>query len=194
MKNIDKYNELLEVLEGKCRDFVKSVIPELPKVFYEISNQYRIKEVTITGARYQSGFYEKPKPTKIDISSIERTLNENKLDKKDIWINYEHVYGGGLISTGSYNYLKFKTDFRSFDKNDLIKKAEENRMLYEPREGCVSCSYCGKVVDKDNVVKYEIIFLNSRWNGNKNVKFVDRKTNNYCSGECGLHDQMGHEG
>jgi len=29
---------------------------------------------------------------------------------------------------------------------------------------------------------------------NKEKKFVDKKTNKYCSGRCGVHDQMAHEG
>jgi hypothetical protein len=46
-------------------------------------------------------------------------------------------------------------------------------------------------------VKYEIIFQNSKpdfFSKSGYKRFVDRKTNIYCSKQCGVHDQMGHEG
>jgi len=57
------------------------------------------------------------------------------------------------------------------------------------------CAYCGKERPIAELKSGTIIFQDSKWNGVKWKKFVNEKSNLYCSdGPCHSHDQMGHEG
>ena len=83
-------------------------------------------------------------------------------------------------------------------KNDDLKNA--NSAIFDVSKvklTGVRCAYCSKIIPEKEAVNYKIIFQNSRQDpfsitGWK--KFVDRKTNKYCSTECGIHDQMAHDG
>lgn len=61
-------------------------------------------------------------------------------------------------------------------------------MEFEKRElkdDEIRCSYCGKIIKKEDAVPHEIFYRG--FSGG-------RKTLLYCSKQHGFYDQMGHEG
>ncbi|ENY1827804.1 YdaE family protein [Salmonella enterica] len=47
------------------------------------------------------------------------------------------------------------------------------------------CAYCGKAINKSEIVEHELIYINGSQ--------LARKTNLYCSKRCAEYDQMAHE-
>jgi len=124
---------------------------------------------------------------------IEKALSwEPSVD--DIRVHYEYfsTYKDGSRSrvSGAYSLDKFDKEQFALNEDDLSEELERLRDTYLPKEGHINCSYCGKAVPENEAVDYTIIYQG--WNGYK--KTVMRKTNKYCPGNCGVHDQMAHEG
>ena len=76
--------------------------------------------------------------------------------------------------------------YMAFNADDLADEVDRLRELYEPREGYINCTYCGKVVPEEKATKYKVIsYANygprGRWG-------------KYCDRQCASHDQMAHEG
>lgn len=49
----------------------------------------------------------------------------------------------------------------------------------------IPCAYCGKAINKSEIVEHELIYINGSQ--------LARKTNLYCSKRCAEYDQMAHE-
>lgn len=132
------------------------------------------------------------KPKTVDVEQLERFI-----DCFSIGFSVLIVYSTNCGTTGMYYDRAGREEKHlAFNESDLKTLADERRELYATREGYSPCTYCRKQVPTGSMVPHKIIFQNSRWDIGKGkyVKFVDQKTNMYCSGQCGVSDQMGHEG
>lgn len=121
----------------------------------------------------------------------------NLLDKAEV-VTKVLIHRPGMYSAESARLSDIiPSKGYSFNEYDLKEISEKRRELYAPRDGYVPCAYCRKQVRIEEVVKHDIIFQNSRpdpFSKSGYKRFVDRKTNNYCSGKCAGNDQMAHEG
>jgi hypothetical protein len=123
-----------------------------------------------------------------------------QLTIENVLIGWECT-GDGYKSSSAVGYLEMKRKY-FISKEDAAKKSLELTEIKRKEEellnnGHIRCAYCGKVVPAKESVNYVLIFQNSRPDPFSRTgwkKFVDRKTNKYCSEECGVHDQMAHEG
>lgn len=137
------------------------------------------------------------KVTKKDVENLLDWINNFDKCKYSIHFGYSsnHTYG---VSSGAYSYETIEKDKNlSLNRDELIEIQKELNILYAPKDGYQPCSYCRKQTPIESMVKYKIIFQSSRpcmssKTGYK--KIIDEKINLYCSKECGVHDQMAHEG
>lgn len=199
--NLEKWNYYYNIIKEKDKDFTNTNVTIRPKILYDVYQRSgEIRELIVTEISYHRYInFSGKKPTKIEVAEIKKLSESDlKFDIKKIFISWE-------------SYSKYKTSaatkYVEMDKHYLSKEEAEqvssvikikigrNNILL--KNGHISCTYCQKIVPKSESVKCEIIFQNSRPDYSSRSgykKFVDRKTNIYCSNKCGGYDQMAHEG
>jgi methionine synthase II (cobalamin-independent) len=195
--NKEKFEYYYNLLQDIFKKFISEQIPELPKKLYSLYCYYNVHEHEITHASYHIDecYFGNDKPTKKDIERIKNVYNDyisgvRKLNKDDIRIHYRYS-GGTFRVSGSYKFSAIDGKKISTNLEDLSDEISRMKELYEPREGYNNCTYCRKVYPKDKVVNCKIIFQDTDRFGKK---FVNQKTNQYCSEQCGFSDQCAHEG
>lgn len=199
--NLEKWNYYMGLINAKEQEFINSNIKDIPTCIYEVYQSGKLRTLNVTGVRYRNELYGGNKPSREDVAKI-KSYFENMPDMtiEKVSINWECT-DQGYKSSGAVRYLEMKEKYFT-SKDDADKKASELTEIKRKEEellnnGHIRCTYCGKVVPEKESVNYEIIFQNSRPDPFSRTgwkKFVDRKTNKYCSKQCGAHDQMAHEG
>lgn len=198
--NKDKWNELQVLLDQKKDNYFNDFFtknPE-PKFIYKATVS-EIKAIPIT--RFKLRCDNEPrvwdKVTREDLKKLREFIDDFENLNKEIGCCYTEDHGTYKCS-GAEGYYKVIEDKRmSFNESDLMEIQKQLHEKYAPRDGYKPCAYCGKQVPEDDLVSHQIIFQNSRpdpCSRSGYRKFVDKKTNLYCSGECAGYDQMAHEG
>lgn len=198
--NLDKWNDLLEVLNSKKEKVLSQNLPERerPSILYRAKWQ-EIGEIPIEsfGVRVYGEFGFYGKPTREDLKRMEGLIENFETLEKTLYVYYKEDHGTYKVS-GGYKMEDIKRDPKlSFAKEDLEEIHKELHEKYAPRPGYKACSYCSKQVPEAEMVMGTIIFQNTRPDpGSRSgwKRFVDKKTNPYCSGTCAGNDQMAHEG
>ena len=191
--NKEKYNHYKRIVDKNAQEYTDKEFPTIPKEFYSITNMLgdNVETKTITSVGYSFGYgvnlYEMDKPTRKDVEKA-KTMSENmptffRENIRFAWkIQKENHKSSGSeslkdIDNGIWNF---------FNLEDAKKECEKRKKKYGKKEGYVPCAYCSKQVKEEAVVVREIIF---RTGGG-----IGRSKNNYCSSQCGFHDQCAHEG
>lgn len=199
--NLEKWNYYMSLINTKEQEFINSNINDIPTCIYEVYQSGKIRTLNVTGVRYRNELYGGTKPSREDVANIKNYYeNMPDLTIEKVSINLECI-DQGYKSSSAVRYLEMKEKYFT-SKEDADKKAFELTEIKRKEEellnnGHIRCTYCRKVVPQKEAVNYEIIFQNSRLDPFTRTgwkKFVDRKTNKYCSKQCGIHDQMAHEG
>jgi hypothetical protein len=199
--NLEKWNYYMSLINNKEQEFINSNIKDIPTCIYEVYSSGKLRTLNVTGVRYRNELYGGTKPSREDVAKIKAYYeNMPELIIEKVSINWECT-DQGYKSSSAVRYLEMKEKYFT-SKEDADKKAFELTEIKRKEEellnnGHIKCTYCGKVVPEKETVNYEIIFQNSRPDPFSRTgwkKFVDRKTNKYCSKQCGAYDQMAHEG
>ena len=199
--NLEKWNYYMGLINAKEQEFINSNIKDIPTCIYEVYQSGKLRTLNVTNVRYRNELYGVNNPSREDVAKI-KSYFENMPDMtiEKVSIDLECT-DQGYKSSSAVRYLEMKEKYFT-SKDDADKKASELTEIKRKEEellnnGHIRCTYCGKVVPEKESVNYEIIFQNSRPDPFSRTgwkKFVDRKTNKYCSKQCGVHDQMAHEG
>lgn len=137
------------------------------------------------------------KPSNNDLLLLYEFIADFSKADKEIMLHYIEICPT-YTCRGAFRMSEIKNNERlSFVREALIPVQKELFEKYAPREGYKPCAYCGKQVPENTLVPYKIIFQDSRpslteksgWH-----KFVNEKTNMYCSKARGAYDQMAHGG
>ena len=199
--NLEKWNYYMSLINNKEQEFINSNIKDIPTCIYEVYPSGKLRTLNVTGVRYRNELYGGAKPSREDVAKIKAYYeNMPELIIEKVSVNWECI-DQRYKSSSAVRYLEMKEKYFT-SKEDADKKAFELTEIKRKEEellnnGHIRCAYCGKVVPEKEAVNYEIIFQNSRPDPFSRTgwkKFVDRKTNKYCSKQCGGHDQMAHEG
>lgn len=210
--NLEKWNHHMSISDKKDSEFISSLNLVIPKCVYEVKGNGTIQKMDITKVYYSKRntkpcFYGE-KPTKIQLSKLIEYVNSDiKYSKEFVFYSYQYFtkwdYKGEIRNsktTGAFNLSeieKYHIDINSANKDSKKKKEIKERENELLANGHIRCPYCNIVIPESEAVSHTIIFQNSRQDPFSRTgykKFVDKKTNKYCSGECGGNDQMAHEG
>lgn len=199
--NLEKWNHYLQIINEKEKEFINDNIIDIPKYIYEVYPSGKIRTLNVVNLYYRNNIYCGGKPTRNDVSKIKEYAEDMpSLTVENVsfgWECIEHGYKSSSAIRYTELHDKFFTNKEKAElkANELLEaKNKEEELL---KNGHVKCAYCGKVVPEKESVSHQIIFQNSRpdpFSKTGYKKFVDKKTNKYCSGKCGGNDQMAHEG
>jgi len=198
--NLEKWNYYLSIVKKREEEYIKNNVDKMPEYVYFIYPTGKIRKLQITYISYSNRlyFYGK-KPTRDDVKKI----NDYVIDNSPMTLDNVHVgwksIGEKYNSSSAFKYTErdqylSKQEVEIKSKEATKKKEDEEILL---NNGHIRCVYCNKVVPEKDSISHTIIFQNSRQDPYSRTgwkKFVDRKTNKYCSGKCGGNDQMAHEG
>ena len=192
--NLSKWNQLEAFLQLKkdaiLQDYFKD--KEKPTTIYKAST-YEINELKIIGifVRGKKEYYHTDKPTKIDIEYYRDYVQKFNEDEKQIFFRYQEIYSNGGSATGAYKIQDIEKDkCLSFNRDELVEFQKELLEKYGAKEGYQACAYCGKQVPIESLVPYKIIFQDSKPDPYSKTgwkKFVNQKTNMYCSNSSNFH-------
>ena len=198
--NVDKWNHYLALINQNENAFIKSVLPDPPKKLFKVWNSGEIQEFEVQKIYYNNRLFVYRNTTRLDVQRITKHFEtDNNYVKEKVLLSLHAKTKAGGLTTG-LKLTNINDYYRTFTEAEKIAavKIEEKRQRQELLDnGHVACSYCSNVVKEEEAVDYTIIFQNSRPNPTKACgysRFVDRKTQKYCSNKCGVHDQMAHEG
>lgn len=201
MTNLQRCEKLKSDINKSIGVFISSLNIKQPKLIYHIQNR-GIAELEITEVSYcDMDFIRMPewnkRPSSQVVEKMEALylkLTSSELDKKHVRIGFKEEREKYSIAWSTELY-KYQSDNYSEDREKLQKildvQIEEYNKVYLAGENQFNCSYCRKATDNSDEVKKEIIF---RSRNSWGVACVGRKTQSYCSNQCGSYDQMGHEG
>ncbi len=199
--NLEKWNYYYDIIKEKDKVFTNENITIRPKVLYDVQRNGEVSELLITDISYYRYInFRGKKPTKIEVAEVKK-LSETNLshDIKKIFIRWES-HSGKYKSTAATKYVEMDKHYLSKEDAESVSsviKIKIGRDKIKLKNGHIRCTYCQKIVPESESVKCQIIFQSSRPDFNSRSgykKFVDKKTNIYCSNKCGGHDQMAHEG
>ncbi len=199
--NLEKWNFYEEYIKGILLEQIELNVEKLPEKVYKASGLGAVVEVFVDDIYNKDRFYfYSKKPTRADVEKIKTyadNIPEFNIDNIFVSVHY-HEGMGKSMSACKHSELKEKYFLTEVEAKERLvdikaKKDEENELI---ANGHIRCAYCGKITPPSESIRSEIIFQNGRHNSftGKYQKFVDRKTNDYCSGKCASHDQMAHEG
>ncbi len=192
--NIEKYNRLWNDLNSEVEKYVDSVLPNPPKVFYEIGVDYtkypggcHIRSRRITEASYSLGIYHnhKKRQTAKDIEELKnKIVAMPDFDESKIFLHWQDGNTSGAIP------LKALSEpGKSLNPEDLKEELQKMIDLYSPKPGHIACEYCRHQRRPDDLVYKTIISPNWKDRGFRSPPRP------YCKDrQCWGHDQMAHEG
>lgn len=199
-KNIDKWNHWKSLIEERDQEYISSVLSSVPTILHKVQrkrDEYVIEDWEVEKVTYRhkpSLFFYGKNPTRADVRRIEG-MYENGADspycKDNVIIHIKFNNGKWSSSTGvslvdleEGRHYHLDKDVAEEKRQDLDKKLKHELHLLE--NGHIRCKYCSKVVKEEAAVEYKIISYANYGPGGKVFK--------YCRKECGVHDQMTHEG
>ena len=198
--NLEKWNYYLSIIEKREEEYIKNNVDKMPEYIYSIYPTGKIRKLQITYISYSNRLYfSGKKPTRDDIKKInDYVINNSPMTLDKVHVGWKSI-GEKYNSSSAFKYTerdqylsKQEVEIKS---KEAIKKKEDEEILLN--NGHIRCAYCNKVVPENDSISHTIIFQNSRQDPYSRTgwkKFVDKKTNKYCSGKCGGNDQMAHEG
>jgi len=195
-KNIEKFNYYKDIILNKEMSFISSQKLDIQNKYFDCSPVGNVFNIEITGLQYRyprriSLFYG-DKPTKEEVKRIaEFSQSDFQYKRGEIMIYYtekhEKYECSGAVSLKEHeeNQRWLSTIQEAKNKAKAVKKEREERERLL-NNGHIACHYCGKIVPENQAVNYKIIsYANYGKAG---------KMGQYCSGDCGVSDQMAHEG
>lgn len=201
MNNLQQCEQYKKEIQDKIDNYIKDLGLSIPDEFYGVNYKevVLIKFETVT--YFERGLYGIPdlgkRPSgklKAEVKSIYDKYMLKEFKEENIRIHMK-VVEGKFKSSWADNLIDYKNNNYSTNKEQVQKRlnieTEEYNKIYLAKEGQFNCAYCGKATDNDKKVKREIIF---RTRNSWGKACIGEKINDYCSGTCGAHDQMGHEG
>lgn len=199
LTNLEKWNSYYKLIEQRNTAFINTNIPNIPEKIYEVCKNGEIKELSVTDVYCSNKLHHGDKVTRKQVEEIKKYYdNPQELSISDIRIGWTRKDNIGICSSA----IKFKeldgkyfTDIKKAkeeaDKLSVIAKKEEDLLA---SGDYVRCAYCSKIIAIKDAYSSSLIFQNSKFDGYRTIKFVDSKTNLYCSSKCASYDQMAHEG
>lgn len=198
--NLEKYNYYYDLMQKSAEKYINNFFKDKvrPTRMFEIVGYYKLRECIITDITYRfKSFHRLSHPTREDVKRIKGRFDVPQwYEPTDIILHYTYKdrweSSKGKIKTasitGNIPYCDvLESNTRSFELNIKMQEELDRRMrLYKLKSGDVRCTYCGKAVQKEKAIKRTII--NYKQFGPKGKEYQ------YCSSECGVHDQMAHEG
>lgn len=196
--NQAKWDHWKTILTQKDKEYIDSIYPESehPDVFYEVTPNGTLKQNSVTGVacshiRKIPYVQSNKKPTKIQVAELIEYVENVSYDPSMILIHWERQESGWK-STSAVKFTELDSSSRFVDYEAAKRVADERRELFESNKAKieagthVKCSYCPKLVPIEEAVDYKIISYASYG--------PQGRVNKYCSRQCGIHDQMAHEG
>jgi hypothetical protein len=162
------------------------------EIIYDIESHVTGKIIEKRVTSYYLFSNKKPylygkKATKKFVAGLIKWFDNYNPSFDDIMVGYEYLIGS-IKATGAYYLNKVGTFGQNghctFNMEDLIPISASLVERYGKREGYTACAYCSKQVPTDNLISYTIY----------TKSYPKGLTQKYCSGICGGHDQMAHEG
>lgn len=189
-KNIDKYNHYLQVLKETGDKYALSWFPDGVPEFIYVAGRLEMSSYPVVGVSCATKLFHKKKPTKSEVANAEVLAKNPKFNKQDVRLNCEWLtnWSGGVSRTSrSYSLVEVITNPNySFNKEDLAPIMARNREMYEPRDGCEPCAYCGKQTKIEDMYHRTVISYKTYGPGGKSSA--------YCSSDCAMYDQYAHDG
>ena len=191
MTNIQKWNELGEQFQNKLTRCIEQHKIIIPQKVYEVTPMGIIRVREITGYTYKQIYYAGKRPSREKIEELRKLVDTIEFVCDQIMMRYTTVYIKHSVS-GAFTFKDLHENKNLFvNKTDAEICAEVRQEKHEKEikmleNGHFRCNYCMKVVPNEDEVLRTII----------NIKMYGRNGRqfSYCSGQCGVHDQMAHEG
>jgi len=162
------YIERFNVVDVKCE----------PACYFDIDVAFRMPK-----------WKKRPQHTVVNaMKKFYDNFMSQELKKENVRIHCKSKNSSWACNLDEYT-KNYSTDKEALEIIARQQK-ETHERVYVAKEGQFNCTYCGKAANNDKKVKRKIIFRSS----NCYSQFVDEKVNDYCCGQCGAYDQMGHEG
>jgi hypothetical protein len=186
--NKEKYEYYAAILREREKSLLQTV--NVPDTVSVIEGNYRngnfgVVACSVIAAYYSSkDTWRDPKDpyTKKDVERDKLLSEENNpLSIENVFVEYQN---GTRRASYIYSDPQRRGVYLSRDEADR----EERRIheKYDLKPGDIHCAYCARAFPEKDAISIEIFY---RMDGG-----LRRKTNQYCSRECGSHDQMAHEG
>lgn len=145
MKNIDKWNYYMDILNKRADVFMDSITKTIPSVFYEVTPVGNIIECFVTARSYSHRMYFYTKnPTNKDIEKIKAYCDANEpLLEERAYFDYYYSWGSGRKASTAVKItdLMFNSKTKTVDKEKAeqialeIKKQAEERKLFLQANG-----------------------------------------------------------
>lgn len=178
----EQYDEILVALQSEGKRYAHSVLPNLATSIYQHEGKH-IVEWEVKEVKFQIPFYNKEKPSRKDLAAIKEYAERPKFDPRGVRIVLYREAHYGKMTTSIEGSILYPY---SEDKQSLIPALNRWIEQFGEKPGHKACAYCRKQTPVEDMVERTIIsFATYGRNGKKNL---------YCSSECGLNDQMAHEG
>ena len=189
---LDKWNEIQTKIDEAGQKFIDEYFkthPKFTKVYrldsWSKISEHNIDRIYISTSKPRKPYFYGKRPTAIKLVELQEYFDTFNPTPDDIQLAYSFSDGTWKTS-GAYGLKKIAEDERlAYCADVLIPLQNHLKELYEPREGYIPCTYCGKQIPEDTAVNYTVVAR--QYPGMK-------KTAKYCPGDCGVHDQMAHEG
>jgi len=191
MTNKQKWDILMARLEEKDRTFISKEVPLPPKVIYRVATRGQLEEMIVEKVGYRhlhNAWYSGKRPTNQEIERLASYIETVELKTDEILFYWRTGNMSGAESVKSLReYANLTTS-----KEAAEAMAKENKEKADREDALLAtgdyfrCKYCWKVTPKKDAVRCTI----------HNIKMYGRggRQFDYCSGQCGLHDQCAHEG
>lgn len=128
MKNIDKWNYYMDILNKRSDVFMDSITKTIPVVFYEVYPIGTIHECNVTGRHYSHRMYFHTKnPTNNDVEKIKAHCDANEPLSSDLaYFDYWYSFDSGYKATTSVKIVDLLNQKGSkfLNKEDAERKAE----------------------------------------------------------------------
>lgn len=184
---LDQWNQINQRIDDISQEFIDKYYEgrEKPSVIYFLQSYQGIAEQKVTGfSIYRQGrpYLSGQRPTKILLDELWKWSEAFIPEIKEICIHYEC---SSSKAKGAHKLEQIDDRRLSYTREALLPALQELKDKYEPREGHTACAYCRKQTHNESMVDYTVIAR--QYPGMK-------KTSKYCSKNCGINDQMAHEG
>jgi len=190
MKNIDKWNYYMNILNKRADVFMDSITKTIPVIFYEVYPIGTIHECHVTGRHYSHRMYFHTKnPTNKDVDKIKAYCDANEPLSSDLaYFDYWYSFGGAYKSTTAVkitdlmnqNGNKFLNKEDAESKSiDVVKQKEESNLFLTENKKNTRYDYIAN--------GYKFLGWQNGW---KHVYFDE--DNNLCSESNKPHKSFGY--
>lgn len=134
--NLEKWNFYFNEITLKSNDFIKSILPIIPEVFYKVENNGEVYECTVLNAHYSHRMhYWGKRPTNDDVQMIKGFYEDDEpFDAKNAYIDYRYCWNeeNGYTSTTAINIIDLVEGKNAFlDKETAEKVGKEKKKAFD---------------------------------------------------------------